>query len=270
MPDQPPPSMAEMERTARAGWERNAEYWDDHLGDEGDDFHRALVAPAAIRLLGLRPGQRLLEVACGNGAFARTMARAGVRVVALDYSETMVELAKSRSRGLLRQITYHVADATDVAALRALGARPFDAAVCNMTLMGVPNIEPLYAAVAAVLKPQAPFVVSVLHPAFATTLSHYYDERVKTPDGERPERGLKVARYKSPFSARGVAIIGQPVPQYYFHRPLEALLAGAFAAGFVLDALEEPIMPPHDPPRLMWEALPEMPPVLVVRLRRAR
>jgi len=49
----------------------NAAFWDRHMGDGGNDFHRELVAPAAERLLGPVAGQTMLEIACGSGLFAR-------------------------------------------------------------------------------------------------------------------------------------------------------------------------------------------------------
>jgi hypothetical protein len=70
--------------------------------------------------------------------------------------------------------------------------------------------------------------------------------------------------------ARGIGIVGQPEPHWYFNRPLSALLRPCFEAGLVLDGLEEPAFgaadatpeKPHS-----WSNFPQIPPVLVVRLR---
>ncbi len=64
-------------------------------------------------------------------------------------------------------------------------------------------------------------------------------------------------------------MVGQPVPQVYFHRPLSVLLASCFRAGFALDGLEEPAFAPGEPAErpLAWANFPEIPPVLVGRLR---
>ena len=58
--------------------------------------------------------------------------------------------------------------------------------------------------------------------------------------------------------------------QFYFHRPLEYLLVEPFEVGWVLDALEEPTLTQKQRSklRLMWETLPEIPPVIVMRFRR--
>src|SRR5262249_19238922 len=61
-------------------WEALAPWWDDTTG-EADEFHRRLVIPATDRLLALRPGERVLDVACGNGGYARHLAAQGAEVV---------------------------------------------------------------------------------------------------------------------------------------------------------------------------------------------
>ena len=67
----------------------------------------------------------------------------------------------------------------------------------------------------------------------------------------------------------GLGILGQPVPHYYFHRPLSVLLAACFAAGFVVDGFEEPApgtLGQAEKP-LTWDNYTEIPPILAVRLR---
>jgi len=77
-------------------------------------------------------------------------------------------------------------------------------------------------------------------------------------------------RYLDLPPARGVGMIGEPEPHYYFHRPLGQLLGECFAAGFVLDGLEEPAFGPDDTSRrraLGWGNFRQIPPVLAARLR---
>jgi 2-polyprenyl-3-methyl-5-hydroxy-6-metoxy-1,4-benzoquinol methylase len=67
-------------------WNQNATFWDSIIGDAGNKFHKTIVEPTALSLLDLTPGETVLDIACGNGAFARTMAQLGVHVVASDFS----------------------------------------------------------------------------------------------------------------------------------------------------------------------------------------
>src|SRR5689334_5450052 len=102
-------------------WDANAGFWDDYMGEEGNVFHRELVAPAAERLLALSPGENVLEIACGSGLFARRMAELGARVVATDVSATFLKRAKGRTAAYADRITFHCADAVDAQQLAALG-----------------------------------------------------------------------------------------------------------------------------------------------------
>src|SRR5829696_5874880 len=149
-------------------WDRIAGWWDAALG-EGNEFQERLIMPATDRLLSPSRGQMILDVACGNGNYARRLARAGANVVAVDFSEQFVALARGRSEGL--PIDCRVCDATDEAALLALGERRFDSAVCSMAMMDMPTIDPLLRAVRTLLKPAGRFVFSLPHPCFNSNRS---------------------------------------------------------------------------------------------------
>src|SRR5688572_10018439 len=98
---------------SRDQWNEKAEFWDRLHGDDGNDFHRGIVEPAVERLLQLRPGERVLDAACGSGAMARRLAALGADVTAFDFSARLVDLARARATRLGRRIEFLVADATD-------------------------------------------------------------------------------------------------------------------------------------------------------------
>ena len=143
-----------VRRRGRSGSGRPT-IWDAQMG-EGNAFHSRLVAPAAARLLDPQPGETILDVACGNGQFSRQLAALGVDVVAIDFSATFLARAAARTvehdAAHAARITYQRVDATDEAALLALGAGRFDAAVCNMALMDMPTIAPLLRALRQLLQ----------------------------------------------------------------------------------------------------------------------
>ncbi len=255
-----------------AAWNANAAFWDDVQGDEGNEWQRTLVFPATLELLLPLPN-RLLELACGNGNFARTAARLGLQVTATDGSAAQLERAQSRTDD--PRIAYRQVDVTDPDAIADIPGAPYDAAVCNMALMDIADIEPLFAALPALLRPDAPFVCSLLHPAFnlgpATML---FAERFESEDGQLiTRRGVKLSGYASERMQRGIAVVGQPQLQPYFQRSLQTLFTTAFRHGWVIDGLREPTFPLSGPTdhaaRLRWEDVPEIPPVLLVRYRRS-
>ncbi len=248
-------------------WNTNAAFWDEFMGD-GNQFQRLLVGPATERLLELRPGEEVLEIACGNGVMARRLAALGARVLATDFSAVFVERARERGAPGPGGVEYRVVDATSETELVALGAGRFDAAVCNMALMDMAEIAPLFRAVRRLLKPGGRFVFSLQHPCFNSGLFRMTAEE-EDVNGEIVDvYAVKVIDYIHPRTQKGIGIVGQPEPHYYFHRPLATLLGACFAAGFVLDGIEEPTLPPGEtsPRALSWAHFTSIPPVLAVRV----
>lgn len=178
----------------RAIWDSKAEFWDARMG-EGNAFQLVLVGPAAEQLLMLQPGERVLDIACGNGVFARRLARLGGCVTATDFSPRFLELARSRSAASGEEIDYRLADATEEEQLVALGEGRFDAVVCNMALMDMPVIDPLFRAVRRLPRPHRRFVFAVPHPAFNSNAASHIME-LEDRVGELVEtRGIKLRDY---------------------------------------------------------------------------
>lgn len=261
-----------LNEESRLAWDQKAAFWDELHGDEGNVFHRTLVGPAAERLLALTPGERILDVACGSGQVARRLAALGGRVTAVDFSAALLERARARGQAAGEPIDYRVADATDEDALIALGPGQFDAVVSTMALMDMPVITPLYRAARRLLRPGGRLVIVTAHPAFNSTNPIFMSE-MEEQDGQQVFRHtLKLGAYLDVPPVKSVGAPGEPVPHLYHHRPLHQLLGEAFAAGLVVDGLEEPGFPPADPETvrpLSWSSVWQLPPVLAIRLRGA-
>lgn len=254
----------------RALWDLKAEFWDALHGDEGNDFHRTLVSPAVEGLLALRTGERVLDIACGSGVLARRLAALGGVVTAVDFSAALVERAKARGQAAGTPITYGVADATDEDALVACGEGSFDAITCTMALMDMPEIAPLFRAVRRLLGVGGRLVIVTAHPAFNSANPVFYAELEDRAGALITTAGVKIARYLDALPVKAVGAVNEPAPHMYYHRPLYALLGEAFAAGLVVDGMDERgyTQSSGEPPRLLsWRAVPQIPPVLAARFR---
>lgn len=251
-------------------WNQNAAFWDVRGGDDGLSMQRTLIDPVMERLLALQPGDRMLEIACGNGAFARRMARQGTNVIACDLSASFIELARARTTENVERIAYLVMDATDRQAMFALGKRSFDGIACSMAVMDMTEIEPMFSVARELLKPNGRFVFSTVHPCFNSGKGMKRVIEEEDREGDIVDVwSIKISNYATPTVYKGLGIIGQPLPQYYFHRSLTDLFGACFRAGFVIDALEEPTYSQDAKANrpMSWESFSEIPPVLVARLR---
>jgi hypothetical protein len=113
-------------------------------------------------------------------------------------------------------------------------------------------------------------VFSITHPCFHSAEVRRFAEAGEDSEGRHVTRtGIAVSAYLSPSARKTEGIVGQPEPQWFFHRPLSVLLGSGFAAGFCVDGLEEPRLPPGDgKPGLRWNQMTDIPPIMVVRMRR--
>ena len=264
--------LEQANEETRQAWNENAAFWDERMG-EGNDFVEVLTWPPTERMLDLQPGERVLDIACGNGLTSRRMAAMGAEVVATDFSEEMIAYARRRTTEYEGRLTFDVLDATDETALLALGEGQFDAAICHMALFDMAEIDPLMRSLRRLLRPGGRFVFSVIHPCFNNPHMVQMAEMEDREGEVVTVYSIKIFGYMTPSVARGAAIAGQPKPQLYFHRPLQVLLGAGLKVGFVLDDLEERSFPPDHPQGrnpLAWGGnFSEIPPVLVARLRLA-
>ncbi|MDE2968149.1 MAG: class I SAM-dependent methyltransferase [Chloroflexota bacterium] len=259
--------IAQLRQQVLDGWESGADFFDQRWGDQGDEFHHEVFAPAAERMLGLEHGAKVIEFACGNGAFARRLGRRGMSVVATDLSPALIAHAERRTETISDQavdVTYRTVDATDERAILNCGG-PFDAAVCIMGVMSMPLLRPMFGGAWRVLRQRGVFVVVTLHPAFATSGYKF----TKSEQDDEPH-GLTIERYLSRYVTHGVTNTAQKEPQVYFHRSMSELLADAFASGLVLDGMEELSAPPQptEEAKLIWNMLPDIPMAVALRFRR--
>jgi len=158
----PPPRHRPLPGGAPGGdsWEHVAAWYDALAEERGTEFHQRVIIPGLLRLLALKPGERALDMACGQGAVSRALRRAGASVTGVDLSAKLIELAKQRSS---RDIRYLVGDARK---LDGLEDARFDAVVCVLAAQNIDPIEPLFAEGARLLRPGGRLALVVNHPAF--------------------------------------------------------------------------------------------------------
>ncbi len=119
------------------------------------------LIPQQAGLLPAVAGQRVLDVACGQGRMCRYLAQQGAQVTGIDLSAAM--LAKARAAGP-PGITYLRADVTRRPDW--WDGQPFDGCTCDLALMDIDDLAGTLAAVAAVLRSGGWFVASMVHPCF--------------------------------------------------------------------------------------------------------
>jgi len=244
---EPAPLMASEEAEIpkdadEEGWDRVAGWYDNLLSVKGSDHHENLVLPGVERLIGLESGQRLLDIACGQGLVARHMigAQPGATATGVDLSEKLIKRAHGQSP---ESISYAVGDARLLGELD-LGTELFDAAVCVLALMNIDSIEEVFAGAMARLKPGGKMVSVIIHPAFrnpgATAWGWLLDERTRQPvqfrrvDTYMTSRTTDIVMNPGQVSSGAKAITTQT-----HHRSMSAYINAIASSGMMIDAVEE-------------------------------
>jgi SAM-dependent methyltransferase len=117
----------------RQGWDRAVGHYQRFWQDQLRPAHEQVLAAAR-----LRPGQRVIDVACGTGMVSLPAATAvgpDGHVLATDLSPEMVDDTGRRAR--LAGLTNIEVRCCDAEQLDATG--PFDVSLCSLGLMYVPS-----------------------------------------------------------------------------------------------------------------------------------
>ena len=94
-------------------------------------------------------GKRVLDVGCGGGILAESMAARGADVIAIDASEVPINVARLHQKESGSTVDYRMATVEEIA---AAGEAPFDIVTCLELVEHVPQPGSVIAACASLLK----------------------------------------------------------------------------------------------------------------------
>lgn len=256
-----------MSNQAISYWNQNASTWDEAMA-KGSPFQKTLVEPKTLEFLNVHPGMSVLDIACGNGQMSRRLASLGALVTSIDGSETMIRLAQQRSKGL--EINYHIGDVTQPTPLSFLKNAQFEAVLCNMALMDICDITPVFQFIYEVLKDEGIFVFSITHPCFDKAVGPHLTELHENGGTLLTKHFIKVNQYLTPSKITTRALPSLPSSHDFFHRPLETYLKAAFETGFVMCGVAEPSFPSNSDlvEHKGWHNLSDIPVVFIAKLKK--
>lgn len=130
-------------------------------------MHRHFLPPL-FELSGslLRPGARVLDVGCGNGATAGEFKARGCEVVGIDLSESGINVARAAHPG----VRFEVLPA-DQNILRSLGGEPFDLVISTEVVEHLYAPRPYVKGCYEALRPGGRFICSTPYHGFVKNLA---------------------------------------------------------------------------------------------------
>ena len=127
--------------------------------DANENLTRDLDQKVTRDALASQHFESILELGCGTGKNTILLAQVGTKVHALDFSQRMVDVAKSKVKA--DNVTFSIADLTkrwpcDNAAYNLI--------TCNLVLEHVENLPHIFSEAARTLRAKGRFFINELHP----------------------------------------------------------------------------------------------------------
>lgn len=190
------------EASRRQSW--SASSYDEHARFVSD------LAGGVLDWLAAKPGERILDLGCGDGVLTAELAAAGTHVVGVDASEDFV--AACQARGLDVRLM-------DGEALSF--ANEFDAVFSNAALHWMTRPERVISGVRRALKPHGRFVAefgghgnvaAIMTALQATAVRHGADSTLAHPWFFPSAEIYRAMLEKDGFEVKRIALIPRPTP----------------------------------------------------------
>ena len=127
--------------------------------DANENLTRDLDQKVTRDTLASQHFESILEIGCGTGKNTILLAQVGTKVLALDFSQRMVNVAKSKVKA--DNVTFSIANLTkrwpcDNAAYNLI--------TCNLVLEHIENLPQIFSEAARTLRAKGRFFINELHP----------------------------------------------------------------------------------------------------------
>lgn len=208
--------------------------WYDKLVENKGSYQTSLILPNLLRILDIKSGIFVADIACGQGFFSREFARLGARVEAVDVSKELIDLSVKNTPPSIRpKITYHVSKSDNLSFLKS---GSLDAAVIVLALQNIESVKETLSECSRALKIGGRLVIVLNHPAFRIpkASSWGWDEAAKI-QYRRIDRYLSESREK-------ISMHPGDDPEEMtisFHRPLQFYFKALSKNNFLISRFEE-------------------------------
>jgi ubiquinone/menaquinone biosynthesis C-methylase UbiE len=218
-------------------WGNVADWYAKYLEDP-DNYQSQVIAPNLIRLLEIKPGDMIVDLACGSGFFSEIFHAQGARVIGVDIAQKLIALARQHAS---QDITFIVSPAHQ---LEKIESSSIDNIVMVLAIQNIKEVKEMLAECKRVLKSHGTMVIVMNHPAYRIPQGSSWGWDPSSPaatKGQAPKMYRRVDQYLSEKTSEITMHPGKnpSTKTVSFHRPLQYYVKLARAAGFAITRLEE-------------------------------
>ena len=221
----------------KTDWGHVAPWYDDLL-ETGANYQKDIILPEILNLLSVNNGDRILDLACGQGFFARALRDAGAKVVGVDMAGELIDIARNyekdgSSLDGMERINYFVSPSHQ---LGFISDRTIDKVLLILALQNIEKVEETLTECFRVLRVGGSLIVVLNHPAFRIPKESSWGF-----DDKEEVQYRRLDKYMSEFKVSINMHPGERKLSFTssFHRPIQFYFKTIGAAGFLIRTLHE-------------------------------
>lgn len=219
------------ENSRDTSWGKVAEWYDGVLDKEGT-YQKEVILPNLTRLLEIKKGESVIDIACGQGFFTRAIHSLGAKITGLDIGKELIEIAKKESP---KDISYIVSSADN---LPINLTNTFDKAIIVLAIQNIKDLNKTISEAHRVLKNNGKLFLVLNHPSFRIPKKSSWGF-----DNSTNSQYRKVDSYMSDTEIKMDMNPGSSFKDkkftVSFHRPLQVYFKVFNKLGFKVEKLEE-------------------------------
>jgi ubiquinone/menaquinone biosynthesis C-methylase UbiE len=215
-------------------WGAVATWYEGMVADD-NSYQAKVIAPNLSRLMDLRPGEKVLDLACGTGFFTGIFARqvGPKNVVGVDLGQQLISIAKKNNP----EIDFRVSSADD---LSFFPANHFDKIALVLAIQNIGEVRTMLAEINRVLKPGGLVYIVMNHPAFRVPKrSGWGFDQTTGQQYRRIDGYLRESKEEIDMKPGSAKTETPDRVTVSFHRPIQYYTKLFAATGFAITRLEE-------------------------------
>ncbi|MEN9524172.1 MAG: hypothetical protein RL536_241 [Candidatus Parcubacteria bacterium] len=171
-------------KTLETSWDNVSDWYDNLLEQDPNSFQKNVILPNLLRIVDPKKGITIIDLACGQGYFARAFSEKGAEVVGYDISREIIDLALEHNKKTSGKAKFHVSPANSIPFIQN---NSVDVVTIILALQNIENIQGVFAECARVLKPGGKVVFVINHPAFRIPKNSSWGT-AKAEDGKKEKK----------------------------------------------------------------------------------
>lgn len=150
---------------SKTSWGNVANWYNNLIEKDKNSYQRKLILPNLIRLVQAKKGEIIVDLACGQGFFAREFFKLGAKVIGVDISPELIEAARHLEGAQKKDasVEYHVSPADN---LNFIKDQSIDKVAIILSLQNIENANDVIREMTRILRPKGKLFMVLNHPAF--------------------------------------------------------------------------------------------------------